>query len=80
MEILNRIRRTYTNNKIPIFLVYTRATSKQSFDSMKKIIMGRIDFNDFIAILAKDMESFEGNIIKSFGVNDLINKTLNQCK
>ena len=80
MEILNRIRKYYKGNKIPIILVYTKSSDKQSFEKMKSIIMKRIDCNDFIPVLAEDMKSFGGSVLKSFGLNDLISKTLIKCK
>ena len=43
--------------------------------------MKRIDYlNDFVAILAEDMVTFGKNTLKSFGVSDLISKTLIKCK
>ena len=81
MDILNRLRKSYKDNKIPIIVVYTKSVNKPNFESMTKIIMNRIDYlNDFIPILAKEMESFEGTVLKPFGLNHLITKTLIKCK
>ena len=42
--------------------------------------MSQIDCNDFIEILAFDVETVGNQTIKSFGVNELISKTLYRCK
>ena len=80
VDTLNRIRNYYQGNKIPIIIVYTQATDKKAIENMKKYIMSQIDCNDFVELLALDVETVGNQVIKSFGVNELISKTLKRCK
>ena len=47
---------------------------------MKKIILKSIDCNDFVKILAHDIKSVGNQVIRSFGIEELIKKTLARCK
>ena len=80
VEILKRIRSMYQSTKIPIIIVYTQSVDKRAINNMKKYILGQIDCNDFVEILAEDIIGFGDNVLKSFGVSKLINQTLIRCK
>ena len=80
VEILKRIRNTYQSTKIPIIIVYTQSVDKLAITKMKNYILGQIDCNDFVEILAEDIVGFGDNVLKSFGIDKLINQTLIRCK
>ena len=80
VDILNRIRSIYQGNKIPIIIVYTQSVDKKAITKMKQYILGQIQCNDFVEILAEDIIGFGNNVIKSFGIDKLISKTLIRCK
>ena len=80
IDILNRIRNYYQGNKIPIIIVYTQSVDKKAIAKMKQYILSHIKCNDFVEILADDIIGFGDNVLKSFGVDQLISKTLIRCK
>ena len=55
VDILNRIRSIYQGNKIPIIIVYTQSVDKKAITKMKQYILGQIQCNDFVEILAEDI-------------------------
>ena len=69
--------------EIPIIIVYTRMISKSNFNKMKEQINNKIKDATLIPILAEavindDEDSY--NTIKSFGLDNLKNKTLELVK
>lgn len=80
IQALNAIRSIYQGNKIPIIIVYTQSVDEQSIENMKKYILGKIDCNDFVQILAENIKTVGKQILKSFGIDELIEKTLTKCK
>ena len=80
VKILKGIRDYYKGNKIPIIIVYTQSTDKKTIINMKEYILKQIDCNDFVYILADDIEAVDGTVIKSFGVEELLSQTLFKCK
>ena len=80
VQALNKIRTFYQGNKIPIIIVYTQSVDEKSIDRMKEYILKVIDCNDFVKILAHDIKAIGNQVIKSFGIEELINKTLARCK
>ena len=80
IQALNRIRTYYQGNKIPIIIVYTQSVDEKSIERMKKYILANIECNDFVKILAQDIKAIGNQVIKSFGIDELINKTLDRCK
>ena len=80
INALNRIRAFYQGNKIPIIMVYTQSVDEESIERLKKYILKSIDCNDFVKVLAHDIKSVGHQVIKSFGIEELISKTLARCK
>ena len=80
INALNRIRAFYQGNKIPIIMVYTQSVDEESIERLKKYILKSIDCNDFVKVLAHDIKSVGHQVIKSFGIDELISKTLARCK
>jgi GTPase SAR1 family protein len=80
IQALNRIRAYYQGNKIPIIMVYTQSVDEESIERLKKYILKSIDCNDFVKVLAHDIKSVGHQVIKSFGIEELISKTLARCK
>ena len=80
VETLRSIQNYYQGNKIPIIIVFTQTVDVQAIKDMKKYISSQIDCKDFVEILAEDIQAVGGQVLKSFGLNNLINKTLIRCK
>ena len=80
VQTLQSIQNYYQGNKIPIIIVFTQTVDGKATKSMKKYISTQIDCKDFVEILADDIKAVSGQVIKSFGISNLINITLNRCK
>ena len=81
IKLLSSLQGTYKNNKIPIIIVYTQPTDNDTINQMKDYINKQnIDCTDFIKVLAYDKNICDGQILKSFGTNELLSLTLNKCK
>ena len=71
----------YSDNSLPLILVYTLALSNEIFYGMKKYIKERIPKNiDIMPVLAKDYILNGGATVKAYGKEDLINLSLNKFK
>ena len=82
IEIINKLLQKF-EGEIPIIIVYTRMISKSNFNKMKEQINNKIKDATLIPILAEavindDEDSY--NTIKSFGLDNLKNKTLELVK
>ena len=80
IQALNRIRAYYQGNKIPIIIVYTQSVNEEAIEKLKNYILKFFECNDFVKILAQDIKAIGNQYIKSFGIDELINKTLERCK
>lgn len=80
-HLLNKLRTTYGESKIPIILIYTQATDKIAINQMKEYIKSiNMDAN-FIEVLAERKELVQNQgCIEPFGINILIKETLKKCK
>ena len=80
-NLLNKLRTTYGESKIPIILIYTQATDQVSINQMKEYIQSiNMDAN-FIEVLAerKELVNNQG-CLEPFGIDILIKETLKKCK
>ena len=80
VQTLRSIQNYYKGNKIPIIIVFTQAVDADSIKRMKAYISSQIDCKDFVEIIAEDINTPSKQVLKSFGINNLINQTLNRCK
>ena len=79
-NLLNKLRTTYGESKIPIILIYTQATDQVSINQMKEYIQSiNMDAN-FIEVLAerKELVNNQG-CLEPFGIDILIKETLKKC-
>ena len=80
IDLLNSLKNTYDNNKIPIIIVYTQATDENIISDMKKYIK-QININEkFIKILAERKKLIDKNYLEAFGLDELLNETFKKCK
>lgn len=82
IEIINKLRGKF-RGIIPLIIVYTRMISKSNFNKMKEIINQKIENAVLIPILAEEVKNDEenpNNVIKSFGLDELKNKTFELAK
>ena len=79
-DLLNSLRNTYGNNKIPIIIIYTQATDNNSINEMKQCIKQKNIEADFLEVLAERKELVNKTYLEQFGLDELIIKTLEKCK
>ena len=80
IDLLNALKYTYPDNKIPIIIVYTQATDENIISDMKKYIK-EININEkFIKILAERKKLIDKNYLEAFGLDELLNETFKKCK
>ena len=56
IETINRLKKAYGDDIIPIIIVYTQAIDEDAINEMKNYIQGEEIKADFLAILAERME------------------------
>ena len=80
IDLLNNLKYTYPDNKIPIIIVYTQATDENIISDMKKYIK-EININEkFIKILAERKKLIDKNYLEAFGLDELLDETFKKCK
>ena len=80
IDLLNKLKETYEENKIPIIIVYTQATDEDTVNEMEKYIKENDIDAEFIKVLAEDKKLMGGGKLKAFGLDDLMAETLYKCK
>ena len=77
IEIIKELKNNY-KNKIPIIIIYTKASNKFEYD----IVLKEYKENglDLISILAEKIELFGGQYLEEHGIDNLLNVTLDSCK
>ena len=80
IDLLNALKNTYPDNKIPIIIVYTQATDEKIISDMKKYIK-EININEkFIKVLAERKKLIDKSYLEAFGLDELLNETFKKCK
>ena len=79
-QAIESLKRSYGISNIPIIIVYTQSNNKKLMDARKKNVQENNLANDYISILAREVEQPDGSFLKSFGLPELLEKTLKVCK
>ena len=80
IDLLNSLKNSYEDNKIPIIIVYTQATDNNTINEMQQYIKDKnIDAN-FIRVLAERKHLVNDQFLEAFGMDELIKETLEKCK
>lgn len=74
------LKKMYKDNTIPIILVFTKSTDKKLVQEMRQNLLKDQINNDFIEVMAKQMNLTDGGIKKAFGKKELIKTTLIKSK
>ena len=77
IEIIKELKNNY-KNKIPIIIIYTKASNKSEYDKVLKEY--KENGLDLIPILAEKIELFGGQYLEEHGIDNLLNVTLDSCK
>ena len=74
IEWLKELSKENQIYQIPIIVVLTQSLSKKNADVMKKMILDEnLDVAQVVTVLAEDYEIDEGRVVKSYGLDVLIN-------
>ena len=76
IKFINKLNEIRGQDKIPIIIVFTKTTDIYEAEEMQKNVNETFGFLPFHKLLAKDFDEET----KSFGVEELIYLTLDQCK
>ena len=79
INLLNDLRASYADNKIPIIIVYTQATDDDAIEKMREYIKTKKIQADFIQVLA-ERKKINKNFVEPFNLDILLNETLNKCR
>ena len=80
INLINSLKSSYGDNSIPIIIVYTQATRKKTINEMKDYISKQNIGAKFIEVLAEREESVNNTWTESFGLDKLVEETLNKIK
>ena len=80
IDFLNALRNSYSDNSLPILVVYTQATDKNTIAEMQKYIKDKKINAYFIQVLAERKELVNGNFMEPFGLSDLVSRTLDKTR
>ena len=79
IEVIKMLKNN--NESIPVIIVYTMGINKTLNEMMEKFIKSKLKFNlPFINVLSKRCELIGSKFIDSYGLNDLLKITLDECK
>ena len=75
---IEELANVYDDSSLPIVIVYTHTTSKKMFDKMKNFIKSnkKLEKIEILSVLAEDDIGVDGRTIKSFGIKELLQKTI----
>ena len=79
-KAIRQLRAIYGANEIPIIMVYTQSTDLQLIKARKKDVSEKKIANDFVSILARRKELPNNTYLEAFGLDELLQKTLAECK
>jgi len=74
LVIIEKLKKA--KNNIPIILVFTNAQNSEIYENVEKVTKEKFKDIKLLAVRAKKIE----DDIDTFGLNDLLNETLNVCK
>ena len=73
IEFVKKIKEL--KNNVPVIIVYTQSNDVDEMNKMKNQVNSSFNQIPYVEVLAKDEED-----VKSFGLDKLINITIQQCK
>ena len=81
-ELLKDLSKQYSEETIPIIIVYTKVIADEDSENAEKYISEQLnsDNNNFIPILAKEKKLKNGTIISPFGLDKLLEISIESAK
>ena len=80
IDFLNALRNSYADNSLPILVVYTQATDKNTIAEMQQYIKDKKINASFIKVLAERKELVNSTFMEAFGLSDLLSHTLDKTR
>ena len=79
-KAIRQLRAIYGANEIPIIMVYTQSTDLDLIEARKEDVSNKKITNDFVSILARRIKLPNKTYLEAFGLDELLQKTLAECK
>ena len=81
-SIINDLLTTYSDDTMPLLIVFLKSTNKVEAQGMKERILNIFKNRriEFIPVLAKDVETHDNQKIKKFGLDEIVIGTVNKFK
>lgn len=80
IDALNILKKSYVFSNIPIIVVYTQSTDTDLVKKTREYVNEKSIANDYIEVLAREKSLHDGHVLKSFGLDTLLEKTIKVCK
>ena len=77
-SLIQQLKVTYQDNKIPIIIVMTQAINEERFEGIKNFLETR--GYDFVKVLAKRLKIYGDVYVEPFGLEELVDLTIKKCK
>ena len=77
LNLIKKLRTLYKDNSLSSIIVYTQSVFEEDFNEMKNYLVNTIDNQLIIHNVLAKMKKIDGQIIKSFGLDELLSKTKN---
>ena len=79
-QAIEKLTNLYNKNNIPIIIVYTQSQNQKLIEARKKNVQENSLANDYISVLAREVELPNGTSLPSSGLPELLAKTINVWK
>ena len=80
LNLIKKLKAMYKDNSLSVIIVYTQSFFEEDFNEMKNYLINNIDNELNIHNVVAKMKKMGEQIIKSFGLNELVEKTKNIIK
>jgi GTP-binding protein EngB required for normal cell division len=75
LDLIKKLRALYKDNSLSAIIVYTQSFFEEDFLEMKNYLLNKVDDQLIIHNVLAKMKKMQNNIIKRFGLDELLAKT-----
>ena len=80
LQAIELLKKSNNISNIPLIIVYTQSYNLELIEAREKNVQENKIANDYVSILARGTKQPSGGLSPSFGLPELLTKTLNECK
>ena len=78
-KLFDNLQKVYKDNTMPIIFVFTQTAISSIAEGMENNLRGKNIYNEFVQVLAQDIDLNDGDKNESFGKDELYKITLQKC-